>query len=302
MDISGNFLDCEDYANMSDYCDPNTQLSCSNFTQEDVCNEYRPCSYDKSSKTCIFETAITSNITIFFHIQLNSDDFSGMTDTRIREHIEQSVEEDIRNNLGITGDMFEVIVEIEYTVTRGHNMDINIYVIFIGKYREASADSFFEKLSSGTFSSSSTSYLVSATIVSIDYGDKSIYTASSSGPGEVTTGAWVGFGIAFVVSLVIIIVEIVIIAQETKKQRARKAEMIAMLQSLDDMEEDKDNGAGNENIRKDSIESNKSSSSSSSEVTASFSSEDIFSGAYEESEDDSDYSSDSDDFTSENDD
>lgn len=300
VDLSRNFLDCSDNINVSEYCDSDTQLSCGDFTKGSVCDEYPPCSYDESENKCIPRNSIwnTPNTTVHFYIKLNSDDFSGMTDTRIHEHIKQSVIEDICNNLEITEESFDVTVDIEYARTRGRDMEISITVIFMGKDKDTQADLLVQKLMEEAFSSSKP-YLVDAKIVLIDHGNRTIQEKSSSGPGKVTTGAWVGFIIAIVVSVVIIIVEVVIITQETRKQRAREAERLAILQAADDLDED-ENKKMEENSRKASFADNKSSSSSS-ETTSSFSSEDIFSDIYNVSESDSDYSSDSDESTSEDD-
>ena len=237
----------------------------------------------------IWETK--KNTTVHFYIRLSSDDFPGMTDTRIREHIIRSVTEDICKNLGIAEESFEVIVAIEYAKARARDMNIDIIVAFTGEDRDTSADSLTEKHAAGTLVSSNP-YLKEARILSVDRGDRSIRTKSSSGPGKIGTGAWVGIGIAGAVLVVLIIAEITVIGQETKKQRAREAERLAMLQAMDDLEEEENMKGEDKNSRKASIDEKKSSSSSS-EDTSSFSSEDIFSDAYNSSGSDSDDSSDS---------
>lgn len=325
VDLSRNFIDCFEYPNISDYCDPNAQLSCSDFTNEAICNSYPPCSYDGAGNKCIFGTVnttysssfvpvlsessqtedssnsstddsdsiweVTKNTTIRFYIRLSSDDFPGMTDTRIHEHIIRSVTEDICKNIGVTEKSFVVMVAIEYAKTRGRDMDIDIIVVFTGEDRNRYADSLIEKHMAGTLASSNP-YLKDARIVSIDRGDRSIRTKTSSGLGKLGTGAWVGIGVAGGVFIVVIIVEIVVVGKETKKQRAREAERLAMLQAMNDFEEDENKMGGDKNSRKASIDEKKSSSSSS-EDTSSFSSEDIFSDAFNSSGSDSDYSSDS---------
>ena len=325
IDLSRNFLNCSSYPNVTEYCDPDSQLSCGDFALKDVCEGYPPCSYDTEKAACVFgatnntrssassflsisdessesdpdnKTSSDSeeapkNATVSFFIKLSSDDFPGMTDTRIHDHIKKSVTQDIRKNLGLSEDNFEVSVRIEYAKTRSRDMQIWITVTFIGEDATHSADSLVEKKTAGTIVSS-TPYLKDSTIVSIDHGDRSVQASTKSGLPEVSTGGWVGFGVATGVLVIVVIVEISIVARETKKQRAREAAILAAMQEAKASEQAEAKNAAAE-VEKPSATAKKSSSSSSD--TSSFSSADIFSDVYNESE--SDESSDSDESTSE---
>ena len=325
IDLSKNFLNCSSYPNMTEYCNSDSQLSCGDFALEDVCEGYPPCSYDTEKEVCVFgvtnntlpsvssflsisdessesvpdnNTSSDSkeapkNVTVNFFIKLSSDDFPGMTDTRIHDHIKKSVTQDICKNLGLSEDNFDVSVRIEYAKTRSREMQIWITVIFTGEDAVDSADSLVEKKTTGTIVSS-TPYLKDSTIVSIDHGDRSVQVSTNSGLPEVSTGGWVGFGVAAGVLVIVIIVEISVVTRETKKQRAREAAILAAMQEAKDSERAEANNVAAE-VEKPSATTKKSSSSSS--ETSSFSSADIFSGVYNESE--SDESSDSDESTSE---